>query len=77
MDSSLQVANIKSERLTVTPRRNEIGNLTPSRINEQFSTPSRRTEKTHTTPLRSIHKTKPINIEKLLNDDEIAELMDD
>ncbi|XP_047355245.1 DNA primase large subunit-like isoform X2 [Vespa velutina] len=77
MDSSLQVANIKPERLTITPRRNEIGNLTPSRINEQFSTPSRRTEKIHTTPLRTIHKTKPINIEKLLNDDEIAELMDD
>ncbi|KAL2743463.1 DNA primase large subunit-like [Vespula maculifrons] len=77
MDSSLQVTNIKSERLTVTPRRNEIGNLTPSRNSEQFSTPSRRTEKIHTTPLRTIHKTKPINIEKLLNDDEIAELMDD
>ncbi|XP_014616834.1 PREDICTED: DNA primase large subunit-like [Polistes canadensis] len=75
-DSSMQLTNIRSERLTGTPRRSEAGSFTPSRVSEQFSTPSRRIEKIQTTPSSSIKKMNPLNIEKLLNDDEISELMD-
>ncbi|KAK2575469.1 hypothetical protein KPH14_011200 [Odynerus spinipes] len=77
MDDSSQTANIKSERIVGTPRRNEAVNLTPRTAERSFATPTRRTENVHTPKIRNVYKTKSINIEKLLNDDEIAELMGD
>lgn len=75
--SSSQTLNIKSERGFGTPGRNEVGNLTPKTSERSFATPTRRTEKIHTPQSRKVYKTKPINMEVLLNDEEIAELMAD